>query len=176
MPNVASAFVADAKVRDYLLDPAHPNNGGKAGSFRRFGFTQQHWPDLENGLRFHPQANPVAIVTRNPYGIRYTVRCSLSSPDGRNPCITTIWFTDPSSNRPTLSPRIRSIPAPTSGRSATIISRNPYRDLPAGGLEPPRQLAADFKSAASTVPPGGRGTICFYISVVYYAPSCRRNR
>ena len=66
----ASAFVADAKVCDYLLDPAHPNNGGNAGFFRRFGFTQQHWPDLQNALRFHPHANPVAIITRNPYGIR----------------------------------------------------------------------------------------------------------
>jgi hypothetical protein len=30
--------------------------------------------------------------------------------------------------------------------------------MPAGGVEPPRLWAADFKSAASTVPPGGR---CF---------------
>ena len=30
--------------------------------------------------------------------------------------------------------------------------------MPAGGLEPPRHPAADFKSAASTVPPGGRRT------------------
>ena len=28
--------------------------------------------------------------------------------------------------------------------------------MPAGGFEPPRLSASDFKSAASTVPPGGR--------------------
>ena len=36
------------------------------------------------------------------------------------------------------------------------ISRQ-FNVVPAGGLEPPRLTTADFKSAASTVPPGGRG-------------------
>jgi hypothetical protein len=102
LPNAAGAFVTDAKVRDYLLNPLHPNNGGKAGFFLRFGFTQRHWPVLQSSLRYHPQANPVTIVRPNPYGTRYTVRCTLLSPDGRNPCITSLWVIDPSSSRPTL--------------------------------------------------------------------------
>src|SRR5277367_3328968 len=30
LPNAHAAFVADAMVRDYLLNPQHPGNGGKA--------------------------------------------------------------------------------------------------------------------------------------------------
>ena len=97
------AFVADAKARDYLLNPSHiPSNGGKAGFFHLFGFMQQNWSVLETALNFHPRANPVTTITPNPYGTRYTVRCTLLSPDGRNPCITTIWVIDPSSSGPML--------------------------------------------------------------------------
>jgi hypothetical protein len=42
VPNAMGAYVADAKVRGYLLNPSHPSNGGNAGFFNRFGFTQQH--------------------------------------------------------------------------------------------------------------------------------------
>ena len=85
LPNVHNAYVADAKVRDYLLDPSHLNNGGKAQFFQLFGFAQQHWPVLQNALAFHPQANLVTKVVPNPYGTRYEVKCSLLSPDGRTP-------------------------------------------------------------------------------------------
>ncbi len=94
LPNAHNAYVADTKVRDYLLDPSHPQNSGKATFFQLFGFTQQHWVILRSALRVHPRTNPVTRVSPNPYGTRFTVRCSLLSADGRNPCITTIWVMD----------------------------------------------------------------------------------
>jgi hypothetical protein len=100
--NVHNALVADAKVRDYLLDPNHPMNGGKASFFQRFGFTQHNWTVLQKALLLHPQNNPVSTVTPNPYGTRYVVQCSLRSPDGRNPCINTVWVMDPCSSAPKL--------------------------------------------------------------------------
>jgi hypothetical protein len=100
--NVHNAFVADAKVRDYLLDSGNPNNGGKHRFFQRFGFTQQNWTILQNALLLHPCTNLVISVVPNPYGTRYEVRCSLTSPDGRNPCISTIWVMDPQSSAPKL--------------------------------------------------------------------------
>jgi hypothetical protein len=33
LPNATTATVADAKVRDYLLNANHPGNGGKAAFF-----------------------------------------------------------------------------------------------------------------------------------------------
>ena len=35
LPGFANAVVADAKITDYLLNDAHPNNGGKAKSLTR---------------------------------------------------------------------------------------------------------------------------------------------
>jgi hypothetical protein len=98
LPNAHLALVADVKVSLYLLDPAHPNNGGKAAFFNRFGFTQLS----STALRIHPQANPVIRVMPNPYGTKYLVECSLLSPDGRNPCIHTVWIIDPSGTAPRL--------------------------------------------------------------------------
>lgn len=94
LPNVAGAIVAHNKVHAYLLDPDHPGNGGKAAFFAAFGFARPAWTALLEALRAHPRVNPVALIQPNPYGTRYVVRCSLASPDGRNPCITTVWIID----------------------------------------------------------------------------------
>ena len=100
--NAAIVNVADAKVRDYLLDAGHPGNGGKAGFFSRFGFTQAHWTVLQDALRLHPQANPVVSVRANRYGTVYRVSCSLRSPDGRCPCVNTVWVLEAGSIAPAL--------------------------------------------------------------------------
>jgi len=102
LPNVYNAYVDDRKVRDYLLNPGHPQNNGKANFFQSFGFSQQHWLILRDALHFHPVTNPVAKISPNQYGTRYTVRCSLLSPDGRNPCITTIWVINALTTAPEL--------------------------------------------------------------------------
>ena len=38
LPNAHAAFVADEKVRDYLLNPQHPDNSGKAGFYTSWLF------------------------------------------------------------------------------------------------------------------------------------------
>lgn len=102
LPDAHSASVADTKVRDYLLNANHPNNGGKAGFFTRFGFSNARWVELRDALLEHARANPVEQVQQSPYGTRYRVRCNLQSPDGRNPCVKTVWVVDPSTRNPAL--------------------------------------------------------------------------
>ena len=41
LPNASLALVAREKVTDYLLNPAHPDSGGKAEFFHSLGF----WPE-----------------------------------------------------------------------------------------------------------------------------------
>ncbi|HVC62372.1 MAG TPA: hypothetical protein VND19_18670 [Acetobacteraceae bacterium] len=100
LPNAYAAMVAAAKVRDYLLDPAHPGNGGKAAFFNAFGFDRLRWTEMRDALLGHPRANQVARVQPTSYGTKYCVRCTLSTPDGRNPCITTVWVIDLPSGAP----------------------------------------------------------------------------
>lgn len=46
IPNAESAFVTQEKIRDYLLNAAHPDNGGKAAFFVALGFRAEDWPAL----------------------------------------------------------------------------------------------------------------------------------
>jgi hypothetical protein len=101
VPGAAIATVAPEKVRDYLLLPDHPDNGGKAGFFTLFGFTRERWSELHSAFMAHPATNEVVRMVPAGDGARYRVRCNLASPDGRNPCITTIWAVE-SGQRPRL--------------------------------------------------------------------------
>jgi hypothetical protein len=51
IPNAESAFVAQEKIRDYVLNAAHPDNGGKAAFLMALGFRAEDWPALAAGLR-----------------------------------------------------------------------------------------------------------------------------
>lgn len=43
LPNTHLAIVDQDKITGYLLDPAHPDNGGKAPFFLALGFRQDDW-------------------------------------------------------------------------------------------------------------------------------------
>lgn len=49
-----------------------------------------------------PLNNPVIDQISGPYGETYVVRCSLGTPDGRNPCIITVWIVQKSDPNPRL--------------------------------------------------------------------------
>jgi hypothetical protein len=92
LPNAGTATVEEAKVRDYLLNSGHPRNGGKFAYFNAFGFAVEQWVIMRDALIDHAAANHIARTSQSPYGIKHTVRCSIQTPDRRNPCITTVWI------------------------------------------------------------------------------------
>jgi hypothetical protein len=96
--NASLANVAEQKIRDYLLNSRHPQNGGKAGYFLGFGFQPGKWSVMRDALIGHATVNHVSGTSRSHHGTKHTVRCSISTPDGRNPCITTVWIVE--GNRP----------------------------------------------------------------------------
>lgn len=49
---------------------------------------------MRGALLAHPVANPVAATKASPHGIKYEVRCSIATPDGRDPCTTTVWIVE----------------------------------------------------------------------------------
>jgi hypothetical protein len=102
LPNASVAVVPDAKVRDYLLEPTHPDNCGKAGFFNAFGFTARDWQHLRDALHQHAGMHPVIKERPTQYGITYEVRCNLPSPDGRNPCVRSFWAIDAANPSPRL--------------------------------------------------------------------------
>ncbi len=95
LPNVGNAVLDDAKITQYLLNDAHPQNQGKAKFFMMFGFTLANWQELRKALLDHPHSNVVVSQTIFQYGEMYEVSCSIASPDGRNPCVRSFWAIEP---------------------------------------------------------------------------------
>lgn len=91
LPGASSAMLDDRKITAYLLDPTHPKGGAKAKFFSAFGLTLANWSALKTSLLAHPVTNSVTGQTPNAYGMQYEVTCSLATPDGRDPCIKSVW-------------------------------------------------------------------------------------
>jgi hypothetical protein len=99
-PGASNAVVNDAKITDCLLDPTHSiSAAGKANFFLGRGFSQRDWQVLKRALLDHAQNNPVTDSVVARFGETYEVGCSLVTPDGRNPCIVSVWIIElPGSN------------------------------------------------------------------------------
>lgn len=102
LPNSDLAVVEEYKITHYLLSSGHPAGRGKAAFFRRFGFSTAAWEKLRAALLDHGRAASILDVEDTPFGTKYILEGALSSPDGRNPRIRTIWFVTTGEIRPTL--------------------------------------------------------------------------
>jgi len=100
LPRVANATLADAKITRYLLNPAHPTGAAKARFFVLFGFSLGNWRELKSALLEHPHHHPITDRTSSPFGETFEVSCSLVTPDGRNPCIISVWIIEPPNPNP----------------------------------------------------------------------------
>jgi len=82
LPNAEKAIVAREKIVDYLLNGAHPDNGGKAAFFLALGFTSENWQTV--ALAFRTAAlNPVAVKTlESSHGEKYIVDGRIQCPSG----------------------------------------------------------------------------------------------
>lgn len=91
-------IVPPAKLTDYLLQPDHPVGASKAAFFQAFGFTLGQPEIMAAALVDHPERNPVSGVEAGTWGVKYTVRCHIRTPDGRDPCILSVWIVPPGSD------------------------------------------------------------------------------
>ena len=96
------AVITDDKIRDYLLNAGNAQNRGKAALFTAFGFVREQWQILAAALVRHPIDNEILTTTVSPHGTKYLVQCNLVSPDGRNPCLTSVWIVDTGGTIPRL--------------------------------------------------------------------------
>ena len=86
------AYVESAKITDYLLNPDHPIGGDKAAYLMRFGFRRSSWMALEGALLAHAIEGEVVSERETPYGRHFAVEGRLSTPDGRDPMVRTVWM------------------------------------------------------------------------------------
>jgi len=94
--------VEPAKLADYLLSSSHPDGKGKAKFFIQFGFATANPEMLEASLRKHGLTQPVVEVKTTEHGVKFILECTVPSPDGRNPCIRSVWIVDTGKTAPRL--------------------------------------------------------------------------
>jgi len=102
LPNAHLAIVDREKIVDYLLNPAHPDNGGKAKFFLGLGFTVQQWQIFAGAVRTLAKSFQVIESVESPHGIKYIVIGRIETASGRSPSIRTVWIVDKGNDKPRL--------------------------------------------------------------------------
>ena len=101
LPNAHLAVVEREKIVDYLLNPAHPDNVGKAPFFFTLGFSRDDWQPLAVALGKLAEATEVAKSMESPHGRKYVLDGRIETPSGKTPVVRTIWI-DRGADRPRL--------------------------------------------------------------------------
>lgn len=104
LPNASAAAVAQEKISDYLLNAAHPDNGGKSAFLISLGFDRDDWDALAMAFKELAQNTEVSASLDSTHGRKYIVNGRLRSPSGRSPVVRTIWIVDRGDDIPRLVP------------------------------------------------------------------------
>jgi hypothetical protein len=75
----------------YLVDPAHPKNGGKARLLNALGYREDNWHQLDTDLREQHLVLDAEEVERNIHGRKYEIVGPLRGPAG-TANILSIWI------------------------------------------------------------------------------------
>jgi hypothetical protein len=99
LPNAASSIIDLRKVSDYLLNGAHPDNGGKAAFFRAIGFSPDEPGLLVEALGRAAREDAMSKET-SPHGDKYVIDVVVTSPGGRSGSVRTVWIIDGGATTP----------------------------------------------------------------------------
>jgi hypothetical protein len=94
LPNAEKIAVKRDKIADYLLNAAHPDNGGKATFFEGLGFRRREWKTLAKALQALAMRTEVMTSTESPHGRKYVIVGRIESPSGNAAMVQTIWIVD----------------------------------------------------------------------------------
>ena len=94
LPNADAAEIAPEKMRDYLLNPRHPDGAGKAAFFMALGFDADEPAVFAKALLTLCIQFPVTSVTKSSHGTKYVIDGALISPTGRMAMVRTVWIVD----------------------------------------------------------------------------------
>jgi hypothetical protein len=94
LPNAKLAIVEQRKIIDYLLNPGHSENGGKAHFFTSLGYSVEQWLIMADALRAVALQGVVSGTSETIHGKKFVVDGVLAAPDGRTAQIRSIWIVD----------------------------------------------------------------------------------
>jgi hypothetical protein len=94
--------VERGKIVEYLLNPAHPDNGGKAPFFVMLGFRREDWETLAVALRQLASGSPISQSMETIHGKKYIIDGAIKTPIGKMPVVRTVWIIDKGEDVPRL--------------------------------------------------------------------------
>jgi hypothetical protein len=94
LPNAEKAVAEREKVTNYLLNAAHPDNGGKAAFFEELGFRRAAPETLAKALQKLALRAEVTQTATSPHGRKYVMVGQIKSPVGKVAHVQTIWIVD----------------------------------------------------------------------------------
>jgi hypothetical protein len=102
--NAHLAVIDRGKVLDYLLNGAHPDNGGKARFFGLLGYSREDPERLMKALRDVGEHGDVVGSAESAHGQKYVVDGWLSghTQESRQWSIRTVWIIDRGKDAPRL--------------------------------------------------------------------------
>ena len=80
------------KLRDYLLNPAHPEGATKAQYLSEMGYTQDNFHILEVDLRNQHLTCDEQPGKVSNYGVKYEIVAPLVGPNGKKRLIRSVWM------------------------------------------------------------------------------------
>ena len=102
LPYAESAIVEREKITEYLLNPTHPDNGGKAAFFLSLGFRREDWPRLATAFRRLAESVEVNGNVDSSHGQKYIIEGSIETPGGKTSRVRTVWIVDAGQATPRL--------------------------------------------------------------------------
>ncbi len=104
LPNAHLAVVDQRKVVDYLLNAAHPDNGGKSKFFEALGYSGADPSPLVGALKNIAVVGDVVERFESVHGEKYVVDGMLMSHTGQSRfrAIRTVWIVERSTGAPRL--------------------------------------------------------------------------
>jgi len=94
IPNASEATAATEKVRDYLLNPEHPDGGSKAAWFQSLGYARDRWEDLASDLLALAATCDQVATVRTPYGVKYVVKGQIGRKPHRAAGVLAVWIVE----------------------------------------------------------------------------------
>jgi hypothetical protein len=102
LPNAEQAAVEREKIVDYLLNAAHPDNGGKAAFFTALGFKPDDWMAMAVAFRNLATVANVSEKLATAHGTKYIASGMLKSASGSSAKVRMVWIIDLGSDIPRL--------------------------------------------------------------------------
>ncbi len=94
LPNAELAVAQAKKITEYLLNPEHPDNGGKATFFVGLAFSRVDWELFADALRKLALTADVTESMETKHGKKYIVDGELENPAGKKAWVRSIWIID----------------------------------------------------------------------------------